>query len=816
MMKESIKNCFENADAELLNGFFEKYKGEQMPEESLARLREKMLGEVVKKPAKKRGFKRLIPALAAAACLLVGLGIAYKAGVFDKPNQEALQNLYISNGEALKLYPSKKTKDKLDIRNLPSDAVSIFVSASRLEYCYVRFFESADNVYAIFGELSGIFSFDGNSFTRTGPTLKDVQYFDSGAYGAYVYIPGSWHCWGQDSGIYRFKLEDGRIERFVSTDETVVSVASDGPNIYYSSRTEDWHSSDENTRYYSLKCVNAETGEINVLIQNASYPISDLKCANGNLYFCSYYKGVFYITPDMYLHAVLPENIHRVQNFAVYGDTVYIESSIPDDIDDNISVYALESFDHSGKKLSAYEIKRYYRNDADRINNLYFGDFTVYNGRLVCYDKNGVYLLDIASGEREKIMNGLWNEHDYFKAYHLSEAVFDGKLFVGVLGETVYEYFDGELKAFDLSDESINEPITLTRYAPDGYGTEKKIVQPCELSTKIINNLMQLRETGETTEKLSDEAFDENASELPAEPGTLWLEVYSDTYRISPNFDKIWRVDGHFGNGYLLKASSWIFDWISDAWYYYPYNYDYYIFSGERGGYDRLVHNGYHNAFDGDSVSMNIKAIETKDESENRIVLELVSAVDQTTDVMLECRQGTDGIAKSYIKRVELKAGISAEVVLDFEGWMDTDYLLEITADHSRIVVEVIPHIFYYFTYNIASKELSHERMFVGDSSLQVNIKTLEIREDLEPGNTIVLELASSVDQTIDIMPKSTQIGSYYRSGDIEKVELKAGVCKEIELDLDEILSGVRYGIPYLLEIVSKTANTNLSIDVIP
>ena len=50
MMKESIKNCFENAETERLNGFFEKYKGEQMPEESLARLREKMLGEGVKKP----------------------------------------------------------------------------------------------------------------------------------------------------------------------------------------------------------------------------------------------------------------------------------------------------------------------------------------------------------------------------------------------------------------------------------------------------------------------------------------------------------------------------------------------------------------------------------------------------------------------------------------------------------------------------------------------------------------------------------------------------------------------------------------------
>lgn len=840
-MKESIKSCFENADTERLNGYFEKYEGERMPEESLTRLREKVLGESVKKPAKKRGFKRLIPALAAAACLLIGLGVAYKAGAFNKPNSgvphqpDTAQSANMGSGEAVKLEVSTNTKDKLDVRSLPEDAASIFANADRAEYYYLRFFEDGEKVYAITSEYSGIFSFDGNSFTRTGPSLSDILYFNSGAYGGYVYIPGSWYCWGNDSGLYRFELKTGKVERFVSTDETVISVAADGPNIYYSSRTGSWYSHDENAAY-SLKCVNVETGEIKVLIDNASYSISDLKCANGNLYFSSYYKGVFYITPDMYLHAIVPQSVGveivynhpdygeqisrgSLSNYEVDGDTVYTLISPADEYFDAPSRTVLEAFDHSGIKLDAPTVESYgYRTAYGLKQSLYFSDFTVYDGRIVCYDDDGVHLIDFMSGEREKIMDSFWNElsdAQVYSVYALSETVWNGKLYI-CINDTVYEYYNGSIREYDLSKETvIKAPIKLIRYDPNGFGTAVKLLQPCELSTDIINNLSRMKETGEISEKLSDEAFDENASYMPAEPGTLWLEVYSDIYRISPDFDKIWRVDGHFGGGCGLHASTWFFDWISDAWYYYPYNYDYYIFNGERE-YDGLVYVDYHHAFDGDSVAMSIKSIETMNDNENRIVLELVSAADQTTDVMLECRQDTGGIAKSCIKRVELKAGISAEVVLDFEGWMDTDYLLEITAENSRIVVEVIPHNFYYFTYYIPSKELSHERMFVGNSSLQFNIKTLDIKEAYKPDNRIVLELVSSVDQTIDIMPRTTQIGSYYRSGDKESVELKAGVSKEIELDLDGILSGLRYGIPYLLEIVSEKANTNLSIDVIP
>lgn len=448
MMKESIINCFENADTERLNGFFGKYEGEEMPEESLAKLREKVLGESSNKPAKKRGFKRLIPALAAAACLLIGLGIAYKTGLFNRsPQYNTTHSMSLANGESMKLKPSTKTKDKLDIRSLP-DGASQSVQADRDYYKYIRFFESGDKVYAITGELSGMFSFDGDSFTRIFGAMPDVLYFRGGAYGDHVYIPGTWYCWGQDSGLYRFEFKTGKVERFVSTDETVVSVASDGPCIYYSSRTRHWYSHDENAAY-SLKCVNAETGEINVLIENAPYSIADLKCANGNLYFRSSRK-VFYITPDMYLHSIVPENAFRVDDYAVDGDTVYIESSLPNDQDSDSSVYALEKFDHSGKKLAEYVFKRNWSN-ADNKNSLRFRDFTFYNGRLVCYDANGAYLLDIASGEREKIIDAGWSDNFYYSDF--SDTLFRGKLYIGVKGETVYEYHDGAVKEYDLSEE---------------------------------------------------------------------------------------------------------------------------------------------------------------------------------------------------------------------------------------------------------------------------------------------------------------------------------------------------------------------------
>lgn len=444
MMKESIKNCFENADVEQLNGFFEKYKREQMTEESLARLREKMLGEGAKKPAKKRGFKRLIPALAAAACLLIGLGAAYKAGAFNKPNSgvphkpDTMQSANMGNGEAMKLEVITNTKDKLDIRSLP-DGASQSVQADRDYYRQIRFFEYEEKVYAITGEVSGMFSFDGDSFTRIFSSLSDILYFAGDVYNGCIYMPGNWYCWGRDSGLYRFDLKTGKVERFVSTDEIVVSVAADGPNIYYSS-----HTGSDRTRY-SLKCVNAETGEISVLIQNASYYITDLKCKNGNIYFRSYYKGVFYITPDMYLHrvgAVAGEN-NYVGGYDVNGDIIYTSTYLYD----GYNAYVLEAFDHSGKRLAGYEAQRYL-GDEKTLPYINFTEFTIYNGRFVCYDENGAYLLDIASGEREIIMDRAWPEdHSQSNPY---QAVFNGKLYLCIM-DTVYEYYDGAVKEYDLS-----------------------------------------------------------------------------------------------------------------------------------------------------------------------------------------------------------------------------------------------------------------------------------------------------------------------------------------------------------------------------
>lgn len=764
MMKESINNCFENAETERLNGFFEKYKGEQMPEESLARLRKKMLGEGVKKPAKKRGFKRLIPALAAAACLLVGLGIAYKAGVFDKPNQEALQNLYISNGEALKLYPSKKTKDKLDIRNLPSDAASIFASASRLEYCHVRFFESADNVYAIFGELSGIFSFDGNSFTRTGPTLKDVQYFDSGAYGAYVYIPGSWYCWGQDSGLYRFKLEDGRIERFVSTDETVVSVASDGPNIYYSSYIGDY----ENATF-SLKRVNVESGKITVLIENASYYISDLKFANGNLYFESYRKGVFYITPDMYLHAILLEDDSYVKNYAVDGDNVYIEMS-----DSKIFEY-----DHTGNKLFEYKFIRNW-SDAENNNNLYFGDFTVYNGRLVCYDKNGVYLLDIASGEREKIVDDPWNEWwDHHHYSYLSETVFNGKLYFEIGNNIVYEYDNGRIREFDLSEETVIETsIRLIRYDPYGFGTKVMTLPPSEKTTSIINYLVNSHGNGEICEKLSDEAFDENASEMPAEPGTMWLEIYSEVYRVSPNFDKVWRVDGHFGEGMALFGGTGLYHIIEDILY---------------EDYELPFYGSVHHTFDTGSIDVKLKSIKPNNDAipSYTMVVELVSSVDQTIDVRLECAESSPH--SEDIKRAELKAGIATEIELCFDGVLDGVYRLEITIGNMRMETRVLRNTCY-FSYYVESRKLEPDYNTLIDSSLKFCIESIDINEDHPADSSLVLRLDSTIDQEVVL---SQYIKSDRDYQDTEFIDIKAGISAFIEIELDEFLSDLRSGTPY-------------------
>ncbi|MBR3299399.1 MAG: hypothetical protein IKI64_09400 [Clostridia bacterium] len=246
----------------------------------------------------------------------------------------------------------------------------------------------------------------------------------------------------------------------------------------------------------------------------------------------------------------------------------------------------------------------------------------------------------------------------------------------------------GEAEDDSDNEAVIDTPIKVIRYAPDGWGTVFKTIPPCRLSTMIINGISAADETGEVSEKLSDGEIIEGSCILPAEPGTIWIEVNSDVYRVSPDRDELWRVEGHLGAGRKLEASDELMRSISAAWFYYPYNF----FSGH---YDNAsgkleMKNSYSAA---SSVEIRIKRIKIQKSSnpKNRIVLELISPVDQTLEIKLNCQQSLDNLALGDSKQVELQANKPKKVELGFGGWKDFSYWITITADNTRLSITINP-----------------------------------------------------------------------------------------------------------------------------
>lgn len=268
---------------------------------------------------------------------------------------------------------------------------------------------------------------------------------------------------------------------------------------------------------------------------------------------------------------------------------------------------------------------------------------------------------------------------------------------------------------------------------------------------------------------------------MPAEPGTMWIEIYSEVYRVSPNFDKVWRVDGHFGEGMALFGGTGIYHLVEDIWY---------------DDYELSFDGSVHHTFDTGSIDVKLKSIKPNNDAipSYTMVVELVSSVDQTIDVKLECAE-----SRFYpphcedIKRTELKAGIGTEIELCFDGWIDRNYRLEITIGNMRIETRVLPNTCY-FSYYAESRNLELDYNILGDSSLKFCVESIEINEDHPADSRLILRLDSTIDQDVTLEQYTQNDGDYRYT---EAIDLKAGISALVEIELDEILSDLRSDTPY-------------------
>ena len=69
----------------------------------------------------------------------------------------------------------------------------------------------------------------------------------------------------------------------------------------------------------------------------------------------------------------------------------------------------------------------------------------------------------------------------------------------------------------------------------------------------------------------------------------------------------------------------------------------------------------------------------------------MISTIDQTISVRLNCSQSDDNLAEGDAKDVTLKAGKAETVELSFGGWKDFNYWIDISVDNTRINLRIEP-----------------------------------------------------------------------------------------------------------------------------
>ncbi len=475
-MKKTFSSLLNGADEKDLEGFFDGIEEKAPPEEAIGRIEERVVGQSVKKTR-----RNLIPMIAAAACLLFAASAVFIAAALNRRDPDTR---YRENGvveteidtpgdvipeDALKLEAVSDTVDRFDIKEDLGegtfDQSGDNGMTDRALYSGVGIFESGGTPYLYYLEGKPIFEMTETGLRNTGVIPPETLLLFRSVRGDVAYLGGTFNCVSVEKGLFRADLLTGKVEKIIDSPEIVSSTAVDGDRIWYST-----HPSMADFGY-SLKCADLSTGEITVLIRDSDDPIGGLRVVGDDLFFTLYNVGVCRVS-DGYLYHVA--DAPDVLTFEVSDEKIYVYETAPADQSETVRVRV---FDRGGNVLASKTVVRYSPYSEEGKNNLYFlgatRDFlTVYDGKVVSFDADGVYLEDVENKTSEKIV-GLSEVGDKYLAFTfrmfrqgydmeewvaghresadstrsqwfrgISKTVFNGKLYV-MSGDELIEY-DGK------------------------------------------------------------------------------------------------------------------------------------------------------------------------------------------------------------------------------------------------------------------------------------------------------------------------------------------------------------------------------------
>ena len=423
-MKKTFSSLLDGADEKDLEEFFGGIEGETPSDEAIDRIEATVAGGGGKKTPRRR-----IPLIVAAACFLIAASAVFTVAALNRrapdtryPKADAVEtgsetsvdpvpgdsvetkndapdSVIPEDAEKLETVPD--TVDRFDIKtDLGEGTLSRWgnsVSAVRALYSGVGIFESDGTPYLYYLERKTFYEMKETGLRDTGITVPETLIPFRSVTGDAAYSGGTFECVRIEKGLFKTDLFTGKVEKIIDSPEIVSSVAVDGNRIWYSTYPSLADFS------YSLKCADLSTGEITVLIRDSDDPIGSLDIIGGDLFFTMYNVGVCRITDGyLYLAADAPD----VRSFCVSNGKIYVYEMTSYDPGATARVSV---FDGGGNVLGSKTVVNYPPYTEEGKTNLYFTGascdrLTVYDGKVVSFDADGVYLEDIENGTSEKII----------------------------------------------------------------------------------------------------------------------------------------------------------------------------------------------------------------------------------------------------------------------------------------------------------------------------------------------------------------------------------------------------------------------------
>ena len=135
--------------------------------------------------------------------------------------------------------------------------------------------------------------------------------------------------------------------------------------------------------------------------------------------------------------------------------------------------------------------------------------------------------------------------------------------------------------------------------------------------------------------------------------------------------------------------------------------------------------------------------------------------------------------------------------------------LMDVVVFRSRMAEKPASYPYDYYTGRYTNQTaILLQHYYQADSTVHVHIKELEVFKEFSPKNKIVVELFSTVDQTVAINLDCYQSEDNLASGDWKEISLKAGEGKTVELSFG--------GWKYSYTVCITVDNTKIKLLITP